>query len=492
MTYTGFSGFVHGPHPANIPAVCCAANLDMSGILPAGQPGNIFTTDGQLLIGTTAATAGGTHTKISTLTAGTGITITNGSGAITIASTASLTDLHVARFIVASSTAGTGANFTTISAAIAAAQGTGINSTVFIQPGTYTENVTLVPGINLVAFNCDSLTPNVTIVGKLTLTTTGTVSISGIRLQTNSDFAIAVTGTLASVLNLTNCYINCTNNTGISYSSSNASSGINLYNCVANTTTTGIALYASSSTGIISFYHCNLFNTGSSTTASTCSAGSVTSLWSTWQHPLTFTSTSGLAFSYSLFNTSTTNTTGLTFGGTTGSACSDCKWSSGTASAISVGTGAILTIMNSIISSSNTNAITGLGTISYGEMEIGSSLTINTTTQTPGTTGVGNLKIYGGLIEHYVATAVSYQVLVTDVIIGVTSNASARTITMPNAGLLAGQRWTIKDEAGTAQSANNITISGNGANIDGAASFVINTNFGCVDIYTNGTNFFIA
>ncbi len=91
----------------------------------------------------------------------------------------------------------------------------------------------------------------------------------------------------------------------------------------------------------------------------------------------------------------------------------------------------------------------------------------------------------------YTATAVSYQVLITDVIIGVTSNASARTITMPNAGMIAGQVWTVKDCAGTAQSANNITISGNGATIDGSATFVININYGSVDIFFDGTNFFV-
>lgn len=92
---------------------------------------------------------------------------------------------------------------------------------------------------------------------------------------------------------------------------------------------------------------------------------------------------------------------------------------------------------------------------------------------------------------NYTGTAVSYQVLVTDYIIGVTTNAAARTITMPNSGMASGQSWVIKDEAGTAQSANNITISGNGANIDGSATFVINTNFGSATLYFNGTNFFV-
>ncbi len=106
---------------------------------------------------------------------------------------------------------------TTIASAITSATS---GDTIFLLPGTYTENLTLAAGVNLTAYNCDSTTPNVTISGKCTFTGAGTVSISGIRLQTNSDFLLAVTGSAASIVNLIDCYLNCTNNTGISYTSS--------------------------------------------------------------------------------------------------------------------------------------------------------------------------------------------------------------------------------------------------------------------------------
>jgi hypothetical protein len=97
----------------------------------------------------------------------------------------------------------------------------------------------------------------------------------------------------------------------------------------------------------------------------------------------------------------------------------------------------------------------------------------------------------GQSINKYTAIAGSYQVLNTDSIIGETSTAAPYTITMPlAAGIVAGQSWTIKDESGGAAT-NNITISGNGANIDNSPTFVININFGAVTIYFNGTNFFI-
>ena len=113
----------------------------------------------------------------------------------------------------------------------------------------------------------------------------------------------------------------------------------------------------------------------------------------------------------------------------------------------------------------------------------------------PMTAGVstitGSISMNGGMIQKRTPTAISYTVLVTDVIVAVTSTTAARTITMPNAGLVSGQRWTIKDESGGA-AINAITIAGNGATIDGVANQVMNTNYGSVDIYCNGTNFFLV
>jgi len=75
-------------------------------------------------------------------------------------------------------TAGQGTHTTIASAITSASSG----DTIFIRPGTYTENLTLKAGVNLAAFNGDQNTPNVTIIGNNTLTTAGTVSISNIRL----------------------------------------------------------------------------------------------------------------------------------------------------------------------------------------------------------------------------------------------------------------------------------------------------------------------
>ena len=175
-------------------------------------------------------------------------------------------------------------------------------------PGTYTENLTLKAGVNLTSWGSDSSlfgsNGNVTIVGKLTFTGSGTVNIYGIALQTNSDFFAAVTGSSASVLNFNNCNFNCANNTGISFTSSNSSSQITCQNCTGNIATTGIALFSSSSTGAISFLYAKIGNGGGSTTASTVSAGVLSLVYSNFDFPVTTSSSASLAVIWSAINTS--------------------------------------------------------------------------------------------------------------------------------------------------------------------------------------------
>lgn len=90
-------------------------------------------------------------------------------------------------------------------------------------------------------------------------------------------------------------------------------------------------------------------------------------------------------------------------------------------------------------------------------------------------------------------TATSYTVLTTDTIIGVTSTASARTITLPNAALVPNQVFVVKDQSGAAAT-NNITVKSTAGTLDGVAAgtgIPINANYGSLSFYSNGTNYFI-
>ena len=90
-------------------------------------------------------------------------------------------------------------------------------------------------------------------------------------------------------------------------------------------------------------------------------------------------------------------------------------------------------------------------------------------------------------------TAVSYTILLTDVgfgwVIGVTSTAAARTITLPLANSVpAGWQTTVKDESGGALT-NNITIArSNTDTIDGATSVAIALNYGSRTLYSDGVS----
>lgn len=85
-----------------------------------------------------------------------------------------------------------------------------------------------------------------------------------------------------------------------------------------------------------------------------------------------------------------------------------------------------------------------------------------------------------------VTTASPYTALTTDcVIISNKAVAGAGTINLC-ATLQTGRVVIIKDGKGDANS-NNITVQGNGKNIDGASSKVINTAYGVLRVIYNGT-----
>lgn len=284
---------------------------------------------------------------------------------------------------------GTG-DFKTINAALTAAAAKGGTGTIFLKPATYSENCTLVSGWNLTAWQTDSYnidntglpgSSSVIINGKLSYSGTGTVNICGIQLKTNGDFFLSVSGSNISTIYLSFCELNALNNTGISYSNSNASSLIYIKDCQGNIGTTGIGMWISSSAGTLSIVTSTLSNTGGSTTASSNSAGQLALENSTILIPISCSSTGFIASSHCEHNTSAQNATCLTTSGTGASEINFGAFSSGTASSISVGTGTTLKIEHINVSSSNTNAITGLGTINIGYISFsGSSSTINTST----------------------------------------------------------------------------------------------------------------
>lgn len=287
----------------------------------------------------------------------------------------------VAKWIVsANATLGT---HTTIATAITSASS---GDTIWIREGTYTENLTLKAGVNLAAYGNfgagANATPSVTISGNATMSTAGSVVITSIKLSTNSAAVLTVSGSVASIVNLINCDIEAST-TAISYSSSSASSAIILNNCNANINTTGVALYSMSSAGNLYFNNCSVSNPGVTTTLSSNSAGSVTSNYSTFSIPLGTTSTGNINTIYSVIDTHTQNITPITTAGTGLMADFYGHFYGGTASSISVGAGTIARLRGTTPDSTNTNNVTGAGTIIYADLRLSGSAGINVTTLSP-------------------------------------------------------------------------------------------------------------
>lgn len=283
------------------------------------------------------------------------------------------------KFIVATSAAN--GTHTTLALALAAAS---VGDTVFLRD-TVTENVTIPAGVNIAAWQGGYVnTPS--IIGTVTMTAAGNSTISGVRLVTNGAAAIAVTGSAASVLRVYNCDLDFTNNTGITFSSSNASAIIAFYNCTGNLGTTGIGIYTHTSPGVLSFISTYIDNTGGSSTASTNSAGavgmSVVGIFS----PISVSGTGTFTIFAGFLNSQATNSTSITTANTAQVRIYQSSISSGTATAISIGTGTTVTIYNDVaISSTNASAISGLGSVQYGTIVVptGFSGVISATTQNP-------------------------------------------------------------------------------------------------------------
>jgi hypothetical protein len=180
---------------------------------------------------------------------------------------------------------------------------------------------------------------------------------------------------------LFNCYLSCSNSTGVSFTSSSGSAQINIANCFGDLGTTGIGLYSHSSAGNLSMVNCDIGNSGGSTTASNNSAGNAFYAFSNTDIPVSTSSTGSSTFTNSIITGGSVASLSLTGTGT--SAAENSRFTSGAASAISIGAGTVLEIKgNNQVTSSDTNAITGAGTVKFNKLDYYSSSGNNVTTKT--------------------------------------------------------------------------------------------------------------
>jgi hypothetical protein len=295
---------------------------------------------------------------------------------------ANINPMSPARWIV--DPLGFNGTHTTITAALASATS---GDTIFILPGTYTEDLTLVAGVNLTAFGSDGvasgqgnpITPNVIIKGTTTVSYTGSVTISGIQLLTSGAAALATTGSNAGNIILQSCSIYAFDSTGMTFN--NHLMNVNFFGCVFNSASTN-SLFSATTVAGIDFENC-VYRLSSTGSASTIAVGRAVFNACDMSGVNVTTSSTGSIFALGCSWGYGGNTL-LTTAGTGTSEIYNSNLESTTASTISVGVGTTVIMANCSVNSSNTNAITGAGTLNYnGLVFTGVSSTINTSTQNP-------------------------------------------------------------------------------------------------------------
>jgi hypothetical protein len=103
------------------------------------------------------------------------------------------------------------------------------------------------------------------------------------------------------------------------------------------------------------------------------------------------------------------------------------------------------------------------------------------------------LAVNGGMGLSRTAVAANLTMAGSETLLGVTSTAAARTISLPNATNYSGRQYMIKDESGGASATNYIRIQPGtaGQTIDGASYYDIKVAYEGVFVYSNGSNWFI-
>jgi hypothetical protein len=94
----------------------------------------------------------------------------------------------------------------------------------------------------------------------------------------------------------------------------------------------------------------------------------------------------------------------------------------------------------------------------------------------------------GRIVARTTVNDTIYTTVASDEIIEYIALTAPRTVTLLTAVGRAGQKFTIKDGVGAA-AAQNITIATTSAQtIDGASTKVISSNYGSINVYSNGAN----
>jgi len=238
----------------------------------------------------------------------------------------------------------------------------------------FIEDVTMKAGISVVAE-----TESYGIKGKISCGYTGQSYLIGMGLDTNGDYSIDMTGSNATQLGLYNCTCTASDNDAIRCNISNTSCELFIDN-VNFDPSSGYRNIDWSSTGVLRNRF--TFSKGVAGVLSNLhSSGSVFYKFCESNVPLEFTGSVGLSVFHTNVNTQGIGVTPIVISATSGTRTIQLSsLNGGSASAVTIGAGSSLTILNSVVNSSTT-AMTGAGTLSYGGLTFPNNSDITVSTQ---------------------------------------------------------------------------------------------------------------
>lgn len=391
-----------------------------------------------------------------------------------------------------SATVGLRGTYQTITAALAAATS---GQTIFVRPGTYAENITLVAGVNLQAYEASGFSRSTVIQGTITASFSGRVTISGFNLLNVNADIVHVTGAVQTNLIIKDCLILQSANAGSHYFLTSDSSGgaiTYVFNCFGNLTANGA--YFNISGGEVNCDDCFFRNDGSSAVLNSFTTSTTTRLVNCIvQNQF---SVNGAILILERCQISANTVLAVALAITNAGVCVSeyTVYGGGTDQTLITidATSRFESIHTTLDVDANTSGtiMTNAGTLSYDliSQRDNAGGPGKGTVPAPSTTAYTNFGCarfrQGQLVNVTAPGAYPYTTLTSDYVILVDTSA-ARTINLI-ASPVTGQTYRIKDNVGSA-AANNITITPAAGNIDGAASATINIAYGSVDVVYNGT-----
>lgn len=274
-----------------------------------------------------------------------------------------------------SSSEGSRGTYTTIAAAFAAVSS---GDLVIIRPGTYIENLTVPHGITVTAMGSGTL-GMVQIKGTLTFTDAVSTLFSNIQFETNGAEIISIGGSGTNQSRFVECSFVLSDSDLMTVNNSSASP--NFVRCFFNTTNAGSKLFTLTSSSQPTFSQC-IMTASAAPGTSTLAIGTVF-IRGCSLGPSIFSATGG---GYRITDCDWDPNGNATFLTTTTAGAhvvTRSSFNSGSSACFSIGSGTSCDLRGVIIKSTNSNPVTGAGTVTYAPIQFSNTgYGINATTKT--------------------------------------------------------------------------------------------------------------